>query len=614
MPSGAVDSFAAKAVEDTFGLATVPDGSYCTTRPRRMAADIVGRQLRMAKHTQCVTQGLMLVAQGAMDFKEAPGTFVEKRNAKRYLSAYERQTGEMALNFFELQPTPPKNIASTVPLAAVDAQIAQWLPLDHSGVASGPSRLRLRISLPTKAASGKKDWVWCVLYVGVDPVVFKQYLAGDVLLTRPTLRVVRGQIRADITIDKPFRKPKLSKDATWCRVMGFDWGVGRLLTGTVVTAYKDGTLTTDGIGVHFNAARWHKEDHIRRLQAERLRTKAVRAEILAAGCTDLVKRAQHLTRAAKYRLDAESTDKARVNANKELCRLAAVWAVNLALAAGATVLAIENLDSMEPKYGKRLRVNLSTRVRGMLRGALKTACRNVGIVFVEVDPANTSVICGRCGNAVKHVKASNNHSGGWHWSYCKHCKQGWDRDHNAALNIAVRAIRSPQSGKQVRQEGHVTGASTEDLGGVTLERAEPRVAPPKRRTSSVHNPQAAAIQKGSGSNKDQKKGSKTKRRRAGRGCTPPRPGARASGVLVVHRSAGPGNTQTRLNNTAREQSGEDSSSTVREVVSTRKIRVRTLDGMRYAHRHSIRATPIRIPHWERLPAPDAVLSGKSKKT
>ena len=243
MPTGSIDSFAAKAVEDTFGLAPAPEGIYCTTRPRRMAAALVGQHLRGGQHIQAVIEGQIRVNNKEVEFGSAAiaGTYVEKRNTRRYMSAFERETGRAAQSFFDLAPTPPEYIKPTIPLSAVDAQIAAWLPFSANSTNS-KTHLHLRISLPTKAEPQVGDWAWCVLYIGISPEVFSQYLAGNILLTLPTLRIVKDQARADITVDKIVRKPKSKaikeKEKTLAegayRVFGFDWGVGKLLTGAVV--------------------------------------------------------------------------------------------------------------------------------------------------------------------------------------------------------------------------------------------------------------------------------------------------------------------------------------------------------------------------------------------
>jgi len=500
MLAGSVDSFAAKAVEDTFGLVLAPDGMYCTTRPRRMAAALVGQHLRGAKHIKSVIEGQIRVNKKEVEFgsPDIAGTYTEKRNTRRYMSAYERKTGNPVQSFFDLQPTPPPYITPTIPLSAVDGQIATWLPLSSS---NSKTHLKLRISLPTKAKPQENDWVWCVLNIGINPEIFAKYLAGNILLTLPTLRVVKNQVRADITVDKVIAKSKTQaeqdkekeRQAGAYRVFGFDWGVGKLLTGSVVTAYQDGTITTNGKVVSFNAAAWHQDDHSRRIQAEKLRTQAVRAENLASNCVDLARKAQHLARASKYRQDAANVDTARRNANLELARIAALWAVNLAIAAGAHLISIENLDSMEPKFDKKRRVNLSSRIRGMLRDALRQACKNAGIGFIEIDPANTSACCAICGNWVKHIKAPDNKTKGWHWAWCDVCVVGMDRDHNASINIAVRAIRNPKSGQAVKQGGHTKGTGNKDFGKVLKVRPDKVLPAPKARTSLVHNPQADLV-------------------------------------------------------------------------------------------------------------------------
>lgn len=78
---------------------------------------------------------------------------------------------------------------------------------------------------------------------------------------------------------------------------------------------------------------------------------------------------------------------------------------------------------------------------------------------------------------------------------------------------------------------------------------------------------------------------------------PPQPGARPDVLRVLSRSVGTGPK------TAGSDAGSQAGDTFSSVISLHTVRVRTVDGMRYAHRHRIRCTPVRVtasltPHTE----------------
>jgi hypothetical protein len=154
--------------------------------------------------------------------------------------------------------------------------------------------------------------------------------------------------------------------------------------------------------------------------------------------------AAHLLKA----VDRASTENRRVSdkmtrGNGETARLAARWAVSQAVAAGAQAVAVEDLRDMEPiGMDRRNRTRMSAQVRGILIDELARACAKAGLWLLVVPARGTSSFCARCGSPIRHIKAPNDRRAGWSWGMCTGpgCPNQGDRDHLAAGHIGGRTI------------------------------------------------------------------------------------------------------------------------------------------------------------------------------
>jgi hypothetical protein len=161
---------------------------------------------------------------------------------------------------------------------------------------------------------------------------------------------------------------------------------------------------------------------------------------------------------------------------------------------------------------------------------------------------------------------------GWRWALCPSCGLSMDRDVNAAINIATRALH------QADQLQGTNELIAQDLGHVRSRpaRQDPTTQPVPR-TSARHNPSTRT-------------GTTVReRRRAHRAVTPPRPSYRAA-----QRSAGrDASTIAALEAAARHAADSP------DAVTPAAVLPRPVDGLRYAHRHHLRCTP--VPHRRRRP-------------
>ncbi|MGW5673225.1 hypothetical protein, partial [Micromonospora sp. NPDC003776] len=81
----------------------------------------------------------------------------------------------------------------------------------------------------------------------------------------------------------------------------------------------------------------------------------------------------------------------RTNLNQALAWAAARWAVDQAIAAGATVIYVEDLRSMEAQgMGATLNTRLSQQVRGQIVDRMRHLAAETGIAVVGVPARNTS--------------------------------------------------------------------------------------------------------------------------------------------------------------------------------------------------------------------------------
>jgi transposase len=202
----------------------------------------------------------------------------------------------------------------------------------------------------------------------------------------------------------PSRNPRTGHTVA----LGIDWGLNTLLSAGTVRRDGDGRLHRLGSGAQFRAAGVLAKQHRLRRLSEKLHAKAHHGRRLADGRARLRKAPDEPLAARHAGLVQEL---ARVGArrshlNDALAASAARWAVDQAIAAGATVIYVEDLRSMEAKgMGRSLDTRLSQQVRGALTGRMRHLAAEAGIAVVTVPAANTSRHCPRCLIPLRHRAA-----------------------------------------------------------------------------------------------------------------------------------------------------------------------------------------------------------------
>ncbi|MEU8265410.1 zinc ribbon domain-containing protein [Micromonospora sp. NPDC048999] len=278
-----------------------------------------------------------------------------------------------------------------------------------------------------------RDWTWVACPISLPPTV-----PASAVLHLPTLRVTGGKVRADVAYTHPVPKAKHAGHEV---ALGVDWGLNTLLTAGTLRLQQDGRITALGAGGQFRAAGVLAKQHRLRRQSERLHAKADHYQRLIGGDQQHDLAGKH----ALLRDEIQHVSARRTNLNDALAWSAARWTVDQAIAAGASVIYLEDLRSMEARgMGATMNTRLSQQVRGKIADRIRHLAAEHGIAVVTVPARNTSKHCPHCLTPLQHRKAPDKPTvAGWKWAICPNQPScGWqgDRDHGAWRRIAARGL------------------------------------------------------------------------------------------------------------------------------------------------------------------------------
>ncbi|MEU5342113.1 transposase [Streptomyces sp. NPDC020766] len=316
----------------------------------------------------------------------------------RQVVAIQRRHGRLPADVFELERTP--HGAQMLLLSACDSQQAT--------IARGedPGRVLLRLQLPTRPDPRPyQDWTWVACPITLPPTVPR-----GALLHLPTLRLHHGTVRADPAYTHAVPKARRAGHAV---ALGVDWGLNTLLSAGAVRRHDDGRISPLGTGGMFRAAGVLAKQHRLRRESEHLHAKTDQYERLIAGADTHPLTGKHTVLADEIR----HISARRSNLNDALAWSAARWVVDQGIAAGATVIYVEDLRSLEARgMGRTLNTRLSQAVRGQIVERMRHLAAEAGIAVVTVPARNTSRHCPRCLTPLRHRKAPDRHNA-----------PGWDR-------------------------------------------------------------------------------------------------------------------------------------------------------------------------------------------
>ncbi|MFI8515080.1 zinc ribbon domain-containing protein [Streptomyces sp. NPDC085460] len=401
----------------------------------RMAQEQAGRVLRSARWRAEVISGILATwpvdpdRRTPTEWKQAraaipggedlPSGVIRSRT--RQIAAYARKNGRLPANVFELEPSP--GTARMLLLAACDGQQAT-IERSRDG-----RRVLLRLQLPVRPdPRGYADWTWVACPLALPPTV-----PAHAVLHLPTLRPSAGKVHADLAYTHPVPKAETSGHTV---ALGVDWGLNTLLSAGSARLHPDGRITALGTGAQFRAAGVLARQHRLRRTSEQLHAKLGHYARLADPSLD--GKTQVLAE------EARRVSQRRSNLNDALARAAARWTVDQAVAAGATVIYLEDLRSLEAGgMGRTLNTRLSQTVRGQIAQWTRHLAAETGIAVVTVPPRDTSRHCPHCLTPLRHRKAPDRPTApGWKWALCPRPDCGWqgDRDQGAWRRIAARGL------------------------------------------------------------------------------------------------------------------------------------------------------------------------------
>ncbi|MGI5228944.1 zinc ribbon domain-containing protein [Actinoallomurus sp. CA-142502] len=436
--------------------ATPSEGIKVNDRIVRMAQEQAGRILRGAQHRVQLTAGILAtwpaeagkrtpaewdaVREAIPGGRSLPGSVIKART--RQIMAFAEKYGRFPVDVFELEEVP--GAARMLVLAAVDRQQATLERADED-----PARVLVRLQLPLRPdPRSYADWTWVACPLTLPPTV-----PPDAVPHLPTLRPQDQKVSVDLAFSHPVPKAEGKGHTT---ALGVDWGLNTLLAAGAVHRRNDGTITTLGAGAMFRAAGVMARQHRLRRHGERLHAKTDTYARLIGDREGHYLAAKHAVLTAERRHVADR----RSGLNDALAWSAARWTVDQAIAAGASVIYVEDLRSMEVKgMGRTLNTRLSQTVRGQIAEDMRHLAAETGIAVVTVPAPNTSKHCPQCLVPLRHCKAPDRPTTpGWKWAICPDPQCGWqgDRDQSAWRRIAARGLTHQHTTTIDRATGHMT--------------------------------------------------------------------------------------------------------------------------------------------------------------
>jgi hypothetical protein len=266
------------------------------------------------------------------------------------------------------------------------------------------------------------------------PLRLPPTVPAGALLHLPTLRVVEGRVQAEVAFTHVVLRARRDGHVVG---VGIDWGLNTLLSAGAARLHADGTITALGAGGQYRASGVLAKAHRLRRHGEQLQAKRDQyARIIRDD-------GGHPLAARKAGLDEEARRVAerRSNLNNALAWSAARWAVDQAIAVGATVIYLEDLRSMEARgMSKTMNTRLSHAVRGKIANNIGHLAAEHGIAVVIIPARGTSKYCPRCLTPLRHCKAPDETAPGWKWASCLGCGWQGDRDQGAWQRIAARGL------------------------------------------------------------------------------------------------------------------------------------------------------------------------------
>ncbi|WP_216372970.1 zinc ribbon domain-containing protein [Streptomyces tailanensis] len=426
----------------------VPVGVYVPDRVVRIAQEQAGRVLRSAWWRAEITAALLATwpadpaRRGEAEWQALRAALPDGGMvASSVLLARTRQITDFHTRHHRMpagltECEPPPGGGSQIVLAAVDKQLATLERCPENPFRHGV----LTVRLPTRPdPASRADWHPVRIRFRLPP-----HVPAHAVLCAPTLRVRQGRLLLDVPYALAVPKPERAGHQT---AVAFDWGLNTLLTGGTLrlTGEIQPRVLTDGHPLSFRAAGVLAKSDRLRLIGEHIGARIDRLRILIASRQERGMRPSPWLagKLAVLESERERVARRRTRLNAALARAAARFMVDHAIAAGASVIYLEDLRDMEAcGKGRSLNTRLSQTVRGAIVTHVRHIAAALGIAVVIVPPRETSKCCPRCLTAFRHHKAPNNRAAGWAWATCPNeaCGYSTGRDNAAWQRIGARGL------------------------------------------------------------------------------------------------------------------------------------------------------------------------------
>ncbi|KAF0965180.1 hypothetical protein MLGJGCBP_01568 [Rhodococcus sp. T7] len=462
-----------------------PDGVYVPSRVSRVVTAQVMASLRILAYRDTAITALSErfdPATGRITPPTAAADMVPlgfARGVRRQLVARARRTEDAQsarLRITDVQG--PPQTSAMARLSAADRQLAQITVIGRE--------LVLTVKLPTSPApTGRGQWRRVRLTATIPGHLHGRAITDWHL---PTLVLDhRGLLwRCAATEFVPGGDLGSATVA-----VGVDWSPSTLGAAAITTENSDG-LSSDFRG-------WTYDDRglgtkLARLQTEGqlLHRKAARLEKLAVAAEPEV-RARLETKIAVLNGHRTAVGVKRGKINRELGFHFARQTADYAEAAGATVIAVEDLTTLETRGHGRVNNNRAAQsARRKAVTALAHTAAGAGVTVVSVPARGSSAQCPGCDEPLSRP-------GGYHDAWCSRCLVGGNRDHIAGVNLAKRALLGKT--KVTRRRGQLPAVRVAEHAPVRKSRDKTSPTPSRprhrrvRRSRPTVTPRAGVIPK-----------------------------------------------------------------------------------------------------------------------
>jgi hypothetical protein len=352
------------------------------------------------------------------------------RGVRRQLAAHARRTdGAPAGRVRITDVQEPPRMAAMGQLSAADRQLAQ--------ITATGRELVLTVKLPTSPTpAGRAQWRRVRLTAAIPAHLHGRAVTGWHL---PTLILDRRGLLWRGAATEVIPATDLMAGTV---AVGVDWSPTTLGAASTVADNPEGLVsdyrgfTYDDRGLGIKLARLQAEGQL-------LHRKAARLTRLAATAPAEV-RTQLEAKIAVLDEHREAVGAKRRKINRELAFHFARQTTDYSAAAGAQVIAVEDLTTLEPRGHGRVNNNRAAQsARRHAAAALAHTAAGAGITVVSVPARGSSAQCPGCDEPLARP-------GGYHTAWCPGCRVGGNRDHIAGVNLAKRALLGRNKAAQRR--------------------------------------------------------------------------------------------------------------------------------------------------------------------